>query len=112
MDKRRIALIPMLKSTEVQGIGWRVSYRDPVTKTPRRYRFGIRERAREEVAVAAYHRRLGQHRNRETPKPRPAAKTINPKTIDRASSVKAVTPHGSGTGLRRAARERLVHSGE
>ena len=51
MDKHRIALIPMLKSTEVQGIGRHVSYPDPVTKTPRRYRFGIRERAREEEAV-------------------------------------------------------------
>ncbi len=56
MDKHRKARIPKLKFTEVQGIGWHVSYRDPGTKTPRRYRFGIRERAREEEALAAYHR--------------------------------------------------------
>lgn len=69
MDKHRKTRIPKLKFTDVQDIGWHVSYRDPVTKTPRRYRFGIRERAREEEAIVAYHRWLGEHLNGETPKP-------------------------------------------
>ncbi len=86
MGNHRKARIPKLKYTEVQGIGSHFSYRDPVTKTPRRYRFGISERARGGEALAAYHRRLGERLNGETTKPRPAAKTINPKTIDRASS--------------------------
>ncbi len=85
MDKRRKARIPKLKFTEVQGIGWHVSYRDPVTKTPGRYRFGIRERAREEEALAAYHRWLGEHLNGETPEPRPAPKPLSPTASEPAS---------------------------
>ncbi len=97
MDKHRKARIPKLKFTEVQGIGWHVSYRDPVTKTPRRYRFGIRERALEEEALAAYHRWLGEHLNGETPKPQPAPRPASQEAIETAARP-AATPIASVPG--------------
>jgi len=80
MDKHRKARIPKLRFTESRGIGWHVSYRDPETGTPRKHRFGISERAREEEAVAAYHRWLGEHLNGETPEPLYARKPKSPKS--------------------------------
>jgi hypothetical protein len=83
MDKHRKTRIPKLKFTDVQDIGWHVSYRDPVTKTPRRYRFGLREKAREEEALAAYHRRLASHLNWESPNPRSAPQPTSSKAAQR-----------------------------
>ncbi len=82
MDKHRKARIPKLQFTESRGIGWHVSYRDPDTGTPRKHRFGISERSREEEARAAYHRWLGEHLNGETPKPRPAKEPVNPRAVE------------------------------
>jgi acetyl/propionyl-CoA carboxylase alpha subunit len=47
--KRRI---PKLKFTESRGIGWHVSYRDPVTGLPRKHRFKVATKAE---AEKAYH---------------------------------------------------------
>lgn len=85
MSKHPEGRIPKLRFTGVQGIGWHASYHDPVTKTPRRFRFGIRERAREEEAVAAYHRWLKEHLNGETPKPRPTLQPMSQEATEPAS---------------------------
>ena len=44
MTRHRRQRIPRLCFTKTQGIGWHVPYRDPVTGTPRRVRFGLIER--------------------------------------------------------------------
>lgn len=50
--------MPQLKYTELRGIGWHVSYRDPKTGSPKRHRFGDVSQAEAERAyhtwVAAY----------------------------------------------------------
>ena len=50
--------VPQLKYTELRGIGWHVSYRDPKTGSPKRHRFGDVSQAEAERAyhtwVAAY----------------------------------------------------------
>lgn len=74
-----------------------LSYRDPVTKTPRRYGSGIGERVREEGARAAYHRWLEAHLNGETPKPQSAQESMSPRTVEPIPSL-AVTPTASEPG--------------
>jgi len=49
--------IPQLKHTDVQNIGWHVSYRDPKTGMPRRHRFGKMSKAK---AEEAYYQWLGE----------------------------------------------------
>ncbi len=97
MDKHRRARIPKLRFTESRGIGWHVSYRDPATGTPRKHRFGISERSREEEAVAAYHRWLGKHLNGDASKPQSAKKPMSPKAVEPASSP-IVAPTASQPG--------------
>lgn len=50
--------VPQLKYTELRGIGWHVSYRDPSTGLPKKHRFGDVSQAEAERAyhtwVAAY----------------------------------------------------------
>ncbi len=93
MDKHRKARIPKLRFTESRGVGWHVTCCDPGTGTPRQHRFGISERAREEEALAAYHRWLGEHLNGGTPKPRPAREPMSPRAVEPAPS-----PTGSEPG--------------
>lgn len=74
--KHRKKRIPQLKYTEVQNIGWHVSYRDLKTGTPRRQRFGMVSR---EVAEAEYHEWVAAHLRGETParKPKPSRKKLD-----------------------------------
>tara|TARA_R110002072_G_scaffold101703_2_gene224031 strand:- start:1782 stop:3023 length:1242 start_codon:yes stop_codon:yes gene_type:complete len=57
-DPKRKKRVPQLKYTELRGIGWHVSYRDPKTGSPKKHRFGDVSQAEAERAyhtwVAAY----------------------------------------------------------
>lgn len=48
--------VPQLKHTHSRGIGWHVSYRDPKTNSPTKYRFRVETR---EEALPLYHAWLG-----------------------------------------------------
>ncbi len=61
MAKTKRQRTPKLRFTTRRGIGWHVSYRDPVTRTPRRHRFNIRERERETEARVLYHAWVLEH---------------------------------------------------
>jgi integrase len=50
--KTRKKRVPQLKFTKVRDIGWHVSFRDPKTGVPRKYRFGLVSR---EEADKQYH---------------------------------------------------------
>ena len=83
--------VPELKYTELRGIGWHVSYRDPRTGSPKRHRFGDVSQAEAERAyhtwVAAY---LGydertaekvsnatlEHKQNGTPKGKPTRRNL------------------------------------
>jgi integrase len=54
-SKRRI---PKLAFTKSQDIGWHVNYRDPLSGTPRRYRFGM---VKKEKASELYNVWLAEH---------------------------------------------------
>lgn len=41
MGRHRKRRVPKLAFTKTRGIGWHVNYRDPITNSPRRYRFGM-----------------------------------------------------------------------
>ncbi|MEM7682950.1 MAG: site-specific integrase [Planctomycetota bacterium] len=58
MAKHTRRQIPKLSFTEAQGIGYHASYRDPVTNTPRRKRFGM---VTEAEARVVYSRWLAEH---------------------------------------------------
>lgn len=60
MAKRQTKRIPRLTFT-THGIGWHVSFRDPITGVPRKQRFGVRERGREADARVLYERWLVDH---------------------------------------------------
>lgn len=53
--KRRI---PKLCFTTAENIGYYVTYRDPASGTPRKHRFGIRQRDKQNEAQLAYHKWL------------------------------------------------------
>jgi len=63
--------VPKLSFTDTQGIGWHVSFRDPVTGSPTRHRFGIREKGREPEARVAYHRWLAEYLENGPSRPQP-----------------------------------------
>lgn len=56
--------VPKLKYTELRGIGWHVTFRDPETGTPRRHRFGKVTQAEAEVA---YYEWVASHLKGEAP---------------------------------------------
>ncbi|MEO1129535.1 MAG: hypothetical protein AAFX05_07490 [Planctomycetota bacterium] len=78
MDATRKPRIPQLKHTEVRGIGWHVSFRDPETGTPRKHRFAASTRTE---AERLYHRWLGQHLSGEATPRRGRAKRIEAKPV-------------------------------
>lgn len=65
-NKRR--RIPKLCFTTTEGIGYYATYRDPRTGTPRRHRFGIKEKSRLAEAELAYHKWLAQYLQDGPPK--------------------------------------------
>jgi hypothetical protein len=56
--KSRTKRVPKLAHTSLRGIGWHVSYRDPSTGLPRKYRFG---KVSEERARILYHHWVSEH---------------------------------------------------
>jgi hypothetical protein len=76
-SRARKPRVPRLAFTELRGIGWHVSYRDPAMGLPKRHRFGIRQRSGESRAQALYHawvaRHLGVQTNLPTTDPQPHA---------------------------------------
>ncbi|MFW6039014.1 MAG: tyrosine-type recombinase/integrase [bacterium] len=62
MPRRRKRRTPQLRYTANRGIGWYASYRDRVTGSPRRQRFG---RVSEEEARVLYYRWLADHLNED-----------------------------------------------
>jgi len=50
--------IPKLAFTKTRGIGWHVNYRDPLSRVPRKHRFGMVER---EKAFELYNAWLAEH---------------------------------------------------
>jgi hypothetical protein len=58
MHRHSTRRVPKLKFTKVQNIGWHVTYRDPETGIPRRFRFGNVEKAK---AAGQYHAWLAEH---------------------------------------------------
>ncbi|MBU0637311.1 MAG: hypothetical protein KKB50_00450 [Planctomycetes bacterium] len=71
--------VPKLSFMETQGIGWHVSYRDPVSGSPRRHRFGIAERTGEDRARALYHAWVAKYLGIETELPTKNQRTRPPK---------------------------------
>ena len=65
-NKRR--RIPKLCFTTTEGIGYYATYRDPRTGTPRRHRFGIKEKSRLAEAELAYHKWLAEYLQDGPPK--------------------------------------------
>lgn len=63
MAKHTRKRAPKLKYTENRGIGWHCSFRDPVTGTPMKHRFGMIPEAEARVQ---YHKWVAQHLNGET----------------------------------------------
>jgi len=57
-ERRRI---PKLCFTTSEGIGYYATYRDPRTGTPRKHRFGIKEKSRLAEAELAYHKSLAEY---------------------------------------------------
>lgn len=53
--------VPKLAFAANRDIGWHVAYRDPVTGTRRRHRFGIEDRRQEAKAKALYHAWVANH---------------------------------------------------
>jgi len=60
--------IPKLCFTTTEGIGYYATYRDPRTGTPRRQRFGIKEKSRLAEAELAYHKWLAEYLQDGPPK--------------------------------------------
>lgn len=52
---------PKLRFTSNRGIGWHVVFREKVTNSPRRHRFGISDREREPEARLLYHAWMHEH---------------------------------------------------
>lgn len=65
--KRRI---PKLCFTTTEGIGYYVTYRDPRTGSPRKHRFGIKDKGRAADAQLAYHKWLAEYLESGPPAPR------------------------------------------
>jgi hypothetical protein len=79
--------IPQLKHTDTRSIGWHVSYRDPVTGTPRKHRFRVKTRSEAlplyEAWVADWlgrqgdgPRRAGRQTKRVSSPPRAATESV------------------------------------
>jgi len=66
--------IPKLSFTETRGYGWHISYRDPVTGTPKRHCFGIPELERKAEAERMYHDWITKHLHGEPLPPRKGAR--------------------------------------
>lgn len=79
--------VPKLSFTDVQGIGWHVTFRD-ASGVPRRHRFGIKERSGEPQARLLYHAWILEHLGGENVKafPTRSPRTPKPKPIDRVLS--------------------------
>jgi integrase len=75
--------VPKLSFTDVQDIGWHVSFRDSAG-TPRRHRFGIKERSGEPQARLLYHAWVLEHLGGENVKafPTKATPAKKPKAND------------------------------
>ncbi len=69
-SSKRKQRVSKLSFTENRGYGWHVNYRDPVTGTPKRHCFGVRERSRRAEAEPLYHIWLAEHLQGKTPAPR------------------------------------------
>lgn len=97
-DPNRKRRVPLLRFTELRGIGWHVSYRDRDSGTPRKHRFGMVSKAEAERAyhawVAAY---LGDDAEAMT-----SLSTKRPKTIslDGSTSTKVLQRHPSPKAAR------------
>ncbi len=65
-DNGRKRKIPQLKHTDYRGVGWHVSFRDPQTGMPRKYRFRANSRAE---AEQQYHQWLGSYLKGKIPPP-------------------------------------------
>jgi len=74
--------VPKLSFTKNRGIGYHVSYRDPVTGSPRRHRFGMVSKAEAELA---YHRWLAEHLDPAI-LPKPGRKVTPKKCKEKAES--------------------------
>lgn len=72
LRKPRKRRIPALKFTKDRGIGWHVSFRDPVTGNPRKQRFGMVSR---EQADQLYHDWVAAHLRGQTPTTKPKRRT-------------------------------------
>lgn len=53
-NRTRKRRVPQLKYTDLRGVGWHVSYRDPKTGVPRKVRFGEVSKAEAEKAYHAW----------------------------------------------------------
>jgi len=62
VTRSRKQRIPQLKHTELRGIGWHVSYRDPESGLPRKHRFKVATKAQ---AEKAYHTWIASYLNGE-----------------------------------------------
>ena len=60
MAKHRNKRTPKLRFSTLRGVGWHVTFRDPLTGIPKKHRFGIREEDREPEARVAYHRWIAE----------------------------------------------------
>ncbi len=63
-SNQRKPRVPTLKYTKSRNIGWHVSFRDPVTGTPRKHRFGM---VSLQEAEKAYHEWVAAHLCGQTP---------------------------------------------
>jgi integrase len=97
--KKRVPKLCFMKS---QDIGWYVSYRDPGSGQPRRFRFGNISR---EEADLAYHDWIANHLRGKTPVPAPSTRRGRRK-VDFTAALKAVSeaqPSTEGVAVPRQA---------
>jgi integrase len=75
MGRHRTRRIPKLAFTKARGIGWNVTYRDPLAGVPRKHRFGMMERDKASELYNAWlveHLRGAPHRSRSETNSKPA----------------------------------------
>lgn len=109
--------VPKLAFTANRDIGWHVAYRDPVTGTPRRHRFGIEDRRQEAKAKAMYNAWVAQHISDAAPAATQKCSSPNtPKAAPRVAVGKVRHLSGSllevASGLLELERGRVRDEGE
>lgn len=87
-DNGRKKKVPKLQYTEYRSIGWHISFRDPVTGVPRKYRFRASSRA---DAEQLYHEWLGSYLKGVVP---PAQKKRIHKQSDRKLNLQKIQASG------------------